>query len=62
MVAVRIKKTKHNMFCVTVVYSGDVTNTIFVNLRLNVSRLSACSYSLLLLLFACVLMLLTVLR
>ena len=62
MVAVRIKKTKQNIFCVTVVYSGDVTNTIFVNLHLNVSRLSACSHCLLLLLFACVLMLLTVLR
>ena len=43
MVATHIIQIKHSVFYVTVVYLRDTSNTIFVLLHLNLSRLSVYS-------------------
>ena len=43
MVAMRIKKIKQNMLCVTGVYLRDITSVLFVILHLNVGHPSICS-------------------
>ena len=43
LVPAHIKKIKHSMLHVTVVFLRDITNTISVILHLNVNHLSICS-------------------
>ena len=43
MVATHIKRIKHSVRCVTGVYLGDITRSVFVILYLNVCRLRVCS-------------------
>ena len=44
MVAAYVKKIKHSMLCVTGVFIRDITNTIFVTLHVNMSRMSVCCF------------------